>query len=657
MYEQCGYYPCVKCLSKEYEERIGKIPYLNIDSILIPTPYERDKSIDIDYGHSYVWEEEGELLGYMLVYSDAEKTKFHIYKQVTSPFGRGKGIGSAFMEKLAYDVAADAYIYLYVWEKLISSVDFFLSKGLDFEGSIVYRKMKFFLMSSRAKMIRDKAEKAKTRDYSAVEEMTKVRHDAKKSLRVLFDMASLLSVDNFNKVVEDINRETTALLNTLNMYEDKITTLHEVNIQELITERIIPVVEVADVQCEIRLILGSKIPHVTGSYLNFSRALINLVSNSLDAIRESGRRGVIEIKLTDKGDSVVLSIQDNGIGIEEDRLEKGDDMIPLFVGITTKPSETGEGVGTRQIFSTFGPNNIIVESKAGEFTSWTISLKKSTRKDIAMLAELESRYTEFIKSTEHIGITEESSRTQIAAFIWQLREMEIFSYDLVYQFSRYNNVRDIYRGILLYWNDKKDLQYLKTELEKCRIDNEVIKSWLLGMVKRIKRNETFFSRHFDFEEYKGALFKSYGQATGSTIIFTMDPETGRFYSTDRKLAEHMDFVPYLGGRRDHLLRGEFFGDVRIAESPIILGVWSVATVPDLRERLDLVRKGAQRFVEMGLKEDKRLSFYQTTYNTCDCEIDTSITTTLGEMAALKDEELERFIVTSESEMGGLVFAD
>jgi two-component sensor histidine kinase/predicted GNAT family acetyltransferase len=624
---------------------------------LIPTPYERDKSIEIDYGHSYVWEEEGELLGYMLVYSDAEKTKFHIYKQVTSPFGRGKGIGSAFMEKLAYDVAADAYIYLYVWEKLISSIDFFLSKGLDFEGSIVYRKMKFYLMSARVQTIRDKAEQAKTRDFSAVDELTKVRHDAKKSLRVLFDMASMLHVDNFNKVVEDINRETTALLNTLNMYEDKIMTLHEVDIQELITDRVIPVIEVSNVPCEIRLILGSKIPHVTGSYLNFSRALINLVSNSLDAVRESGRRGIIEIKLTERDDSVVLSIQDNGIGIEESRLKTGDDMIPLFVGITTKQGKTGEGVGTRQIFSTFGPNNILVESKAGEFTRWTISLKKITRKDAVVLAGLESRYTGFIKSTEHIAITEKSPRMQVAAFIWQLREMEIFSYDLVYLFSRYNNVRDIYRSILLYRNDKKDLQYLKTELEKCRIDSEVIKSWLLGIVRRIKRNETFISQHFDFEEYKGVLFKSYGQATGSTIIFTMDPETGRFYSTDRKLAEHMDFVPYLSAKRDHLLRGEFFGDVRKAENPMVLGVWSVATVQDLRDRLVLVRKGAQQFLEMGLKEDKRLSFYQTTFNTCDCEIDTAKTTTLGEMAALKDDELDRFIVTSESEMGGLVFAD
>ncbi len=129
---------------------------MNIDSILIPSPYIQDKTIDIDYQHSYVWDEEGELLGYLLVYSNPEKTEFQIYKQVTSPFGRAKGIGSAFMEKLANDVSPDASIYLYVWEKLISSVDFFMSKGLELQGSIVYRKMKFYLMSALARTIAGK---------------------------------------------------------------------------------------------------------------------------------------------------------------------------------------------------------------------------------------------------------------------------------------------------------------------------------------------------------------------------------------------------------------------------------------------------------------------------------------------------------------------
>ena len=65
----------IKQMSREYEERIRHIPRLNIDSLLIPSPYERDKGIDLDDEHSFVWDEEGELLGYLLVYANEEKTR------------------------------------------------------------------------------------------------------------------------------------------------------------------------------------------------------------------------------------------------------------------------------------------------------------------------------------------------------------------------------------------------------------------------------------------------------------------------------------------------------------------------------------------------------------------------------------------------------
>ncbi len=271
---------------------------------------------------------------------------------------------------------------------------------------------------------------------------------------------------------------------------------HEVHIKELITDRVIPVIEVADVPCEIRLILGSNIPAVIGNYVNFSRALINIVSNSLDAIREAGRKGLIEISLKESDDTVTLTLEDNGVGIEQERLAIGPDALPLFVGKTTKKGNTGEGFGTRQIVSTFGPTNITIESTVGEGTRWTVHLKKSSKHgNRSRCQNLKSRYVMFIKSTEKIGINDASNRTNVAAFIWQLRQMEIFSYELIYYFSLYNNVRDIFRNILLYRYGGKDFDFLKTELRKCRIDNEAIKSWLLGTVKRIKRNETFLKDH------------------------------------------------------------------------------------------------------------------------------------------------------------------
>ena len=359
---QADQFPFIKKLTPDYEKTITHLPLLTIDSLLIPSPYIMDKSSDIDYEHSLVWHEKGELLGYLLVYATPDQKKFHIYRQVISPFCRGKGIGTAFVCHLAHSVAPDSHIYLYVWDKLISSIDFFKSRGFSVEDHVVYRKMKFHLMSVTAQELRKKVLSAKRPDVSIVEELSKVRHDVKKSLKVLFDMTAMMSVDNFNKIAEDINRETTALLNTLNRYEDTTHLSHKVAIKDLITERVIPFIEAVDSSCEVRLIIRSKTAPVNGSYIKFSRALINIVSNALDAIKSAERRGLIELVLEQHGDTVTLAITDNGTGIAAEKLLKGADQVPLFVGKSTKGDMSGEGIGTRQIYSTFGTDHIAVES-------------------------------------------------------------------------------------------------------------------------------------------------------------------------------------------------------------------------------------------------------------------------------------------------------
>ncbi|MEZ4598588.1 MAG: GNAT family N-acetyltransferase [Syntrophotaleaceae bacterium] len=650
-------FPYIRPMTGEDEEKIKRIPFLNIDTVLIPSPFVRDQDLDLDPDYCYVWDEEGELLGFLQVYSNKNHTRFHLYKVVSSPFQRGKGVGSAFIEKLVNEVDETAEIYLYVWDKLISSIEFFASAGFEYAGSSVYRKMNFHLMSSNAGSIRQKIASWREREYSVPEELSKVRHDAKKSLKVLLDMTSIMSVDNFHKLLDDISRESTAMLNTLQAFEDRIVERHQVDIKELITHRVIPFIEASEIPCQMRLIIGSKIPLVSGNYLNFSRALINLVSNSLDAISETGRKGIIEIALREDEDAVILTVRDNGIGIDRERLEKGPDGLPAFVGNTTKKGKSGEGIGTRQIFSTFGVKNIEVESVPGKATRWIIRVPKSTGQEVHLLSDLESRFQHLMKTTEKIGISRRSQKTQVAIFIWQLRQLEIFSYDLINQFSRYNNVRDVYRNILLYREGRKDFDFLKQELKKCRIDNGIFRDWLLDAVRRIRENESYILDNVKVQDYKGVLFKSYGQAIERHIIFTMDPENGRFYATDRKLAEHMDYVPYLGKDRDELLRGEFIGDVKNLESPITLGVWSVTSREDLQEKLRLIRQGARQLLEMDLKAEKKVSFYHTTYNTSAYEIDTFKTTTLGKMADMSDEDLDKLIVKAEDEFSALAFVD
>ena len=646
-------FPYIRRLTPEDERTIAQLPLLNIDSLLIPSPYIIDKTLDVDYEHSLVWEEKGELLGYILIYATPDRKKFHVYRQVTSPFGHGKGIGTTLARYLAHNVAVDSQIYLYVWDKLISSIDFFKSKGFRTEEVVVYRRMKFLLMSVTAGTLRERVAQGGKREVSIVEELSRVRHDVKKSLKVLLDLAAMMSVDNFNKVAESINRETATLLNILNMYEDKVHLSHKVSLKELITDRIIPFVEAVDSSCEVRFILKSKIEPVSGSYLSCSRALLNIVSNALDAIKAAQRSGLLELVLEQRDDEVILSVTDNGIGIPPERLEPGVDLVPLFVGKSTKGH--GEGIGTRQVYSTFGADRITVESRQGEFTRWTVRLLRSTTKESAHLAELFTRYARFMKSTQKIELTGKD-RGELTSFIWQLTQMEIFSYDLVYHFSRYNNVRDIFQNVLLYRLGGKSFDSLKADLAKCRIDNRSIMAWLLGMTRRIGRNESYLKQLAPFQAYKDILFQSYGQATDRTMIFTLDPFSGEFLCADRKLAEHLDFVPYLPRGRDELLRGELIGDVRNVSSPIYLGVWSVKDLDDLHQKFGLIQRGARQLLEMGLDREKRIAFYNTTYNSCEKEIDTLKTVTLGEMAALPESEFDRFFRSTDEEMGGVVLA-
>lgn len=651
-------FPYIRKLTPAYERTIRQSPLLNIDTLVIPSPYILDKTIDIDYDHSLVWEEKGELLGYLLVYATPDQQTFHIYKLVTNPFGRSKGIGSAFLRCLVDTVAPDAHLYLYVWEKLLSSIDFFKTRGFTITELTVYRKMRFHLMSVTAKTLMDKLDSAARPEVSVVEELSRVRHDVKKSLKVLFDMTAMLSVDNFNKVSEDINRETTSMLNTLNMYEDKIHLAHKVSLKELITERVIPFIEAVDSACEVRLVLKSKIEPVNGSYNSCSRALINIVSNALDAIKSAGRRGLLELVLDQLGDTVTLEITDNGTGIPAEKLVLGPDQLPLFVGKSTKGNtESGEGVGTKQIYATFGADHVEVTSQEGAGTTWTLRLKKSTTRDAELLADLSTRYVRMIKTTQKAKLTPETSKKDITIFIWQLRQMELFSYDLLYHFSRHNNIRDIFQSIMMYRFGGKSFNFLKEELSNCRIDNNSIRAWLLGISKRINKFETCILRNVPFQDYKDVLFQSYGQATDRTMIFTLDPDNGHFFTTDRKLAEHLDFVPHLKRDRDELLRGELVGDVRNVNSPIYLGVWSVRTLDDLYAKLKLIQKGAKQLLEMGLNKDKRIAFYNTTYSTCESEIDTLKTVTLGEMVTLADADFERFIRPADSGLSGVLAFD
>ncbi|MFW5712182.1 MAG: histidine kinase, partial [Spirochaetota bacterium] len=303
----------------------------------------------------------------------------------------------------------------------------------------------------------------------------------------------------------------------------------------------------------------------------------------------------------------------------------------------------------------FGPENIHIESVPNEGTTWTLRFQKPVKGVDKWYVKLERRFNEFKRLSESYTIGAATSRTEVIAYIWQLRKIEIFLFDLILQFSKYHNIRSIYRVVLSYFMEKISRQRLEAEFENYRCDNQQLKHMFLETTLDIRRRLDHLWERVDIDRFKGALFKSYGQAIENVMIFTLDPESGNFLATDRKLAEHLDFAPYLGKEREQLVRGEFIGDMNNHNQPIFFGVWSIVSDEDLINKLKLMQKAARRLLEMGIHQDKKLSFYQTTYVQHTADVDSDASTTFGEFVELSEEELRRFTrETAEEDMLGFI---
>jgi len=645
----------IRPLTPQLERNIQRNPLLNIDTFVIPSPYVRETRIEKDYAHSFVWIEEGELLGYILVYSDIPEDSYLIYKLVTSPFVRSRGIGTALAEHFFASIPPESTVYLYVWEKQADSLRFFLSKGFRLSDTLVYRNLVFHHLSARSGDVQAKARETDSGAISSTEEIGRTRHDARKTIRFLSNMVDMLSIENCDRIIEDINRETTSLVNTLNAFRDSMSRVHEVNITELILERIVPYVGGSIVNCELRLKLQKTNVVVLGNYDSIGRAFVNIVANALESIEASGRDdGIMEIKIGEENDYPYVRFRDNGMGMTPEQLQNDEKGIPAFVGRSTKIRKEGEGLGTVQIFNTFGPENITVEGRPNRGCTWKIRFNRSVRDTDPWFARLEQRFHEFFTISDAHEPSVFLPRPDGIAFIWQTRKTEIFLFDVILHFSAYQNIRTIFRTVLSFLMNDIDEDALCGFVQGLRVDRPVLKEWLLETSRIVRTRWNATTNIAEAHDVRGALLKSYGQAIENVMIFTLNPRTGAAFATDRKLAEHIDFAPYLDDEKERLLRGEFIGDVNENDRAIFLGVWSIDSEEDLLQKLRLLQSGVRTLIDIGIHPQKKLAFYQTTYIRHSRDINSDMVTTFAEFVDLPDEGLLRFTREADDELQGFL---
>ena len=121
-------------------------------------------------------------------------------------------------------------------------------------------------------------------------------------------------------------------------------------------------------------------PELYGSPAEINQVLINLINNSAHSVDDAqrGDKGFIRIKTTlDKG-NVVVSIMDNGQGIDEETRNKI--FEPFF---TTKDVGKGTGLGlaiVRRIITTHG-GKVLVKSVPGKGTNFVFILPVKKKQD------------------------------------------------------------------------------------------------------------------------------------------------------------------------------------------------------------------------------------------------------------------------------------
>lgn len=119
-------------------------------------------------------------------------------------------------------------------------------------------------------------------------------------------------------------------------------------------------------------IVGDKMPLVYGEEDKFKQMFINLVDN---AVKYSGNGSIVIISKSIIGDKVEITVEDNGVGIEEEHLGK---LFERFYRVDKARSRNNGGTGlglaiVKHIVKLFN-GDIRVESKVGIGTKFMVTL-------------------------------------------------------------------------------------------------------------------------------------------------------------------------------------------------------------------------------------------------------------------------------------------
>jgi two-component system, sensor histidine kinase and response regulator len=256
-------------------------------------------------------------------------------------------------------------------------------------------------ISEKAKMLQQQKEELANLNTFKNKLFSIISHDLKSpmyALRNLFQNMHQynLPAEEVKEMIPDVLKDlnyTTSLMENLLQWAKSQMQADVVNPQELNIGSL-----ATDVTKLLRLQMDAKQIDVTlylknDVYVSADRDMIHLVLRNLlsNAIKFTPEKGHIEVGFNDFSSFVEVYVQDSGVGISEEGLQKIKQQI--FYTTTGTSSETGTGLGLMLCneFLTKNGSQLQIESKVGKGSLFSFTLPKLALEETAIIT---SQYEE-----------------------------------------------------------------------------------------------------------------------------------------------------------------------------------------------------------------------------------------------------------------------
>jgi len=144
-----------------------------------------------------------------------------------------------------------------------------------------------------------------------------------------------------SRTIKDATRAAEIINRIRVLFKKGVPQRDLVDVNEVIREMVVFLrSEAAQYSISVRMDLAADLPHVTGDRVQLQQVLMNLMINSIDAMREvDGTRDLTIKSEPEENEQIMVSVSDTGVGLPPQQAEQ---IFDAF--FTTKPQGTGMGL-------------------------------------------------------------------------------------------------------------------------------------------------------------------------------------------------------------------------------------------------------------------------------------------------------------------------